>query len=157
MLRSCARLPSNWENFFNRHNALGLLRQKTSIRFNQAVLSNHIRSCLSKTFDIMISFRMIAVIAICAGFPTSLKVVHFCFKSGLKRRATTAGMYMAHRNILRPPFMYALPFHVSDCLVSGAKPARDAASFEARLPSSGISINIVIAVIAPIPGMLLRI
>lgn len=66
----------------------------------------------------MISFRMIAVMATFAGFPTSLKAMYFCFKSGLKRRATTAGMYMAHRNVLRPPFMYALPFHVPDCLVS---------------------------------------
>lgn len=75
---------------------------------------------------------------------------------GLEHRVVTAGdegCHEQHRVHLGPaPPMKLLPFHVLDCRVQGARPARDAICRRSRRPSSGISARSVRAVAGPTPG-----
>lgn len=118
-----------------------------SIRLGQAGLSAHFRPSRSRALA-RTSLRMTAVIASLGALPLSSSCWYLRFRSALKRIATRAGMKIAARRLARPPRIISFPFHLPDWRVNGASPARLAACFGSRVPSSGISISSMQAVTA---------
>ena len=79
------------------------------------------------------------------------------FRSASRARSSRFGSLTCGRSRnVRPPWMRSWPCHLPDCREIGARPARLAACFPSRLPSSGISISMANAVASAIPGMLIR-
>ena len=113
----------------------------------------HFRFALIRAFAISMRFRMTATIATLAGFPAARRRWYFCFRSGLQRNATNAGMYRASRKGLRPLPMNDFSCHCPDWRVIGARPARLATCLRSSVPSSGIRVSIAAAETAPTPGM----
>ena len=63
-----------------------------SIRFNQGAFSTQRRSALTSALAVSRSLRMSATMATLAGFPAARSAVYLPLRSGLKRKATSAGM-----------------------------------------------------------------
>ena len=110
--------------------------QQSSIRVDQAQLSDHLRPSLRSAFATTTSFRMMAVSATLGGLPALTSWSYFFFELRSWRIVQSAGMYIARRKNARPPRIRSLPCHWPDWREMGASPARHAACLPLMVPSS---------------------